>query len=162
MVRHLTRTLFLLFALAWPFTDATAERRCERNATLIEAQALAEKAAGRLKEAGPKRAFGEFLDSKGAFQSHDLYVFVFRRDGLMLLNAGFPELMGSNVLAGDTSDGRSFGAEALRLTKNGGAGWITYNWYNPCTGRVMPKSSYVIGQGDLIIGVGAYGAITTT
>lgn len=161
MVRHLTRTLILLFALAWPYAEATAERRCGRNATLIEAQALAEKAAQRLKEVGVSRAFGEFFDPKGGFQSHDLYVFVFRRDGLMLLNAGFPELIGSNVLAAGTSDSRSFGAEALRLTKNGGAGWITYNWYNPCTGNVMPKSSYVIGQGDLIIGVGAYGAITT-
>ncbi len=160
MAGHLIRAVVLLCALSWPSLEAVAERRCERNATLTEAQALAEKAARRLAEVGPRRAFGEFLDPNGAFQSHDLYVFVFRRDGLMLLNAGFPELMGRNVLAGATSDGRSFGAEALRLTEKGGAGWVTYNWYNPCTGHVMAKSSYVIGKGELIIGVGAYGAVT--
>ena len=45
----------------------------------------------------------------------------------------------------------------MRLTKDEGSGWIEYNWFNPCSGQNGPKRSFVVGRGNLIIGVGAYG-----
>ena len=148
----------IIVALLLIAAPATAGQRCAKSASMAEARALAERAAAHLSQVGPEKAFGSFVDPAGPYLRDDLYVFVFRRDGLMLLNVGFPELIGSNVLGGsDTGGGWAQAREALEITKNGGGGWIEYNWYNPCTGRVSPKRSYVVGHGDLVIGVGAYG-----
>ncbi len=147
--------------LALPFS-AAAESLCAKSATMSEAKALAARAADHLAKAGLETAFRDFFDPKAGFRRDDLYVFVFRRDGLLLLNVGFPELIGSNLL-GDPNAGAGGGwpaaRDALRLTRGDGAGWIAYDWYNPCTGRIGAKQSYVIGRGNLIIGVGAYGTL---
>ena len=148
-------------ALASLATTAQSAPRCGRPASMPEAKAMAEKAADHLRQAGLGVAFRDFIDPESAYLSEDLYVFVFRRDGLMLLNAGFPQVMGSNVLGGP-GGGAPFALDALRITKNGGAGWISYNWYNPCTGQMMAKQSYVIGVGNLVLGVGSYGAMLST
>ncbi len=151
--RALIIVALLLFA-----APALAGQRCAKSASMADARALAERAAAHMAQVGAEKAFGSFVDPGGPYLRDDLYVFVFRRDGLMLLNVAFPELIGSNVL-GDTESGGGWAQarEALLITKNGGAGWIEYNWYNPCTGGVSAKRSYVVGHGDLVIGVGAYG-----
>jgi len=150
--------LVLLVSVA---TRADAAPRCGRAASMPEAKALAEQAAAHLRDAGVGKAFRDFIDPDSPYLTEDLYVFVFRRDGLMMLNAGFPQVMGSNVLAGP-GGGAPFAQDAMRITKDGGAGWITYNWYNPCTGQMMAKQSYVIGVGNMVLGVGAYGNMLST
>ena len=150
--------LLCLLVMALP-GSAAAAGRCEKLATMEEARELALQAADHLAEHGPLKAFADFIDPNGPFLRDDLYVFVFTRDGLMLLNVGFPELIGSQMINDAMGGGWGPAEDALKITKDDGAGWIEYNWINPCTGSQGPKRSFVVGRGDLVIGVGAYGEL---
>jgi hypothetical protein len=147
----------LLFS---PFGIAVAERSCGRAGTPSEAQALAEKAARHLTTVGLRQGFTDFLTPGAGFLPHDLYVFVFDRNGVMLLNARFPELIGSNIANARDERGRAFLLDAMREAEREGSAWAEYSWYNPCTGAVMPKSSHVIKVDDIFVGVGAYGLVS--
>ncbi len=124
-----------------------------------EAKVLARRAAAFLERTGPAAAFPRFMDPGGGFFDRDLYVFVIDASGLILVNGGFPDLVGSNASGAQDSRGRLFVQEMLRLTHEGGEGWVEYEWYNPCTGKLGRKVSYVKRVGRFIVGVGAYGTV---
>lgn len=137
---------------------ARAASVCE-FATLEEAKAMAERAATHLERAGPQAALTQFMDPAGGFIDRDLYVFVFDFDGVLWASGGFPETVGSNALGAQDSRGRLFVQEMMRVALEEGRGWIEYEWLNPCTGKMNPKSSYVIRVGPFVVGVGAYGTV---
>jgi len=150
----------LLFSLALPGPGQTQRSAtCGRMGTLQEAQELAEQAADHLGAVGAERAFRDFLNPGAGFMRHDLYVFVLDGAGLLWVNGGFPELIGSNILDARDTKGRPFLAEAMAQARRDGAGWVEYEWYNPCSGKFMAKSSYVIAKDGFFVGVGAYGSV---
>ncbi len=158
-------TRFLAFALlAWFATalpaGALADNNCRRPGTPLEAKALAEKAAAHLTNVGLGKAFNDFMTPGAGFMPYDLYVFVFDGEGRMWVNGRFPGLIGSNVTQARDDGGRNFLLEAMRRAKRDGAAWVEYQWYNPCSGRPMAKSSHVIRAGEFFIGVGAYGRLS--
>lgn len=130
-------------------------------ATLDEAEAMAERAAALLERAGPEQALPAFMDPGGAFVDRDLYVFVFDLDGVLWANGGFPDLVGSDARMARSSDGRLFVQEMIRTALERGQGWVEYEWYNPCTRKLSHKVSFFKRVGSLIVGVGAYGTLTT-
>jgi len=117
----------------------------------VEAKKLAERAAKVLAAVGGAAAFRRYRDPSGPFVRGDLYVFVIDRDGIIVENVGFPEVIGS----GGFELRSRFGAAVAR-----GRGWVRYNWYNPCSRRIEAKMSYLVRVGDLIVGVGAYGSLS--
>ena len=137
---------------------ARAATTCE-FASLEEAKAMAERAAAQLERAGPQAALTQFMDPAGGFIDRDLYVFVIDLNGVLWASGGFPETVGSNALEARDSRGRFFVREALRVALEEGRGWIEYEWYNPCTREMNPKSSYIIRVGPFVVGVGAYGTV---
>lgn len=152
--------MVLALVLAFANAATAAERSCSRAGTPAEAQALAEKAAAHLQAAGPRQAFNDFMNPGAGFMAHDLYVFVFDRRGTMLLNARFPGLIGSSIANARDANGRPFLLEAMARAEREGATWVEYNWYNPCTGTVMPKSTHIVKVDGFFVGVGAYGLVS--
>jgi len=147
-----------LIAVLLSGAPAAAQPECA-FALPEEAQALARRAAGLLERAGPADAFQRFMDPVGGFIDRDLYVFVIDSSGRVLASGGFPEMVGSDASRARDSRGRLFVQEMLRLTAEGGEGWVRYEWYNPCTGKLGRKVSYVKRVGRFIVGVGAYGTV---
>jgi cytochrome c len=147
-----------LIAVLLSGAPAAAQPQCA-FALPEEAQALARRAAAFLARAGPVDAFPRFMDPGGGFFDRDLYVFVIDTSGRILVNGGFPELVGSDASGARDSRGRLFVQEMLRVTNEGGEGWVRYEWYNPCTGKLGRKVSYVKRVGRFIVGVGAYGTV---
>lgn len=139
---------------------AGAAPACE-SAGPAEAQALAERAAALLEQAGPKRAFTTFMIADGGFIDRDLYVFVIDFDGTLWANGAFPNSVGSAAVDAHTADGHYYIREMISVAAERGTGWVEYEWINPCTGEFEPKVSYVIRVGRFIIGVGAYGTVGT-
>jgi hypothetical protein len=152
----MTALLLVVFAASAP----AGEQPCGRAGTPAEAQALAEKAVAHLGAVGLRRAFADFMTPGAGFLPHDLYVFVFDGGGMMLLNAQFPGLIGSNIADARDVNGRPFLLQAMRRAERDGATWTEYSWYNPCTGEVMPKSTHIIKVGDIFVAVGAYGLVS--
>ncbi|MDP6690952.1 MAG: cache domain-containing protein [Alphaproteobacteria bacterium] len=158
--RSATGILTLLLFVWLAGSQAWAYSPCERPGTPLEAKALAEKAAAHLAKVGPGKAFNDFMSRGDDYMPFDLYVFVFDQTGQMWVNGRFPGLIGSNIADATDGNGRRFLLDAMRKAANEGSAWVEYQWYNPCTGTAMPKSTHIVRSGQFFVGVGAYGRLS--
>lgn len=117
--------------------------------------------AAELLRAEGEDAFATLRDKAGGFRFYDSYVFVMTPEGVHLVNAGFPEYEGKNMLEVTDEDGRVIGREILALLETQDAGWVDYMWPRPGDEPATKKSSYVrrveLPDGRvLIVGAGIY------
>ncbi|MDF1791292.1 MAG: cache domain-containing protein [Thalassobaculaceae bacterium] len=117
-----------------------------------EAKAMAEKAAALLSSAGKDKAFEAFNNS-GDFKDRDLYVFVVDNAGITVAHGANAALIGRNLMEVRDPAGKQFVKEMVGVSDKG---WVEYVWQNPASKAVEPKKSYVIREGDVVVGVGAY------
>ncbi len=150
----------IVIAFVAPFLALpTSAADCDL-AGLEEAKALALKAADLLEKEGPQNALVKFMEP-GPFIDRDLYVFVLDMEGTVWASGAFPQGIGSNAWEARDSGGNFFVQEMIHIATVEGEGWVEYDFFNPCTGERSPKASYVKRVGPLIVGVGAYGTVST-
>lgn len=137
----------LFFALALVAAPAYAEQ-----GTVDEAKAMAEKAAALLSSEGKDKAF-EAFNNGAAYKDRDLYVFVVDDSGTTVAHGANAALIGRNLMEVRDPAGKQFVKEMVAITDKG---WVDYVWQNPASKAVEPKRSYVIREGDVVVGVGAY------
>ncbi len=105
-------------------------------------------------------SFSLFRDQTGAFMVKDTYIFVIDPDGVDLVNPGFPNLEGRNLLNLRDTAGKQPIREMLSLVRGGRSGWIDYMWPKPGENVSTRKSAYVqrakIGDRWLLVGCGVY------
>jgi|GEM_PF-7113710 hypothetical protein len=99
---------------------ALAAPPCGRAGAPLEAKALAEKAAAHPADVELGKAFNHFMSPSGAFMPHDLYTFVFDRQGRMWVDGRFPVLISSDINSTHDAKGRLFVLEAMRLAARDG------------------------------------------
>jgi cytochrome c len=121
-----------------------------------EAKALVEKAAAFVKANGKDKAYGEFNQQKGKFVDRDLYVFVFDFNGTMLSHGANEKLIGKNLVELKDAEGKFFVQKMIEVAKKEGKGWVDYQWTNPVSKKIEPKSSYVQKLDDVFLGCGIY------
>jgi hypothetical protein len=130
------------------------------KATQKDAIALVDKGIAYYKANGEAKAFAEFNKKDGPFtdMSKDLYLFVFDMKGKCLSHGANPALIGRDLTGLKDSDGKYFIKEFIvKAQSPAGKGWIDYNWSNPTTKKIEPKSSYVVKiAADRLIGCGIY------
>jgi cytochrome c len=147
--------LSLVFLLVAGFAFAQAKK-----ATQQDAINLVNKAEAYLKANGDAKAYAEFNKKDGPFtdQSKDLYVFVFDMTGKCLSHGANPALIGRDLSGLKDSDGKFFIKEfPVKAKSPEGKGWIDYNWSNPTTKKIEPKSTFVKKFDDnRLIGCGIY------
>jgi cytochrome c len=127
-------------------------------ATQAEAKAMVEKAVAYWKANGKEKAIAEFNSPTGQFVKGDLYVFANQLDGLVLANGGNPKLAGQNHLELKDPTGKQFNKESAEIAKTKGSGWIDYEWVNPVSKKVQPKTVWVqrVEGTDIYIGSGIW------
>jgi hypothetical protein len=152
MLRKLTSIAFAILILVGSQLAALAAS----NGTPDEAQAMVDKAVKLLAAEGSDKAFQAFDDPNGGFVDRDLYVFVINPEGVTVAHGANKALIGKSLLNLKDANGKAFIQEMLALGKDKGEGWVDYQWPNPTTKKVEPKSSYIKKVGDLIVGVGIY------
>jgi cytochrome c len=128
------------------------------QATEAEAKALAEKAAKFVETKGIDAAVKAF--NKGGdpeFADRDLYVIMWKQDGMTLAHGFKPQLVGTNRKNVVDANGDAYMQRVL-ATKTGATGWVDYYFQNPATSAVEHKNTYVIHvtNPDVLVGVGAY------
>jgi len=128
------------------------------QATPEEAKALAEKAAAHFKEVGPEKAIADFNDAAGDYVNRELFVVVYDPANKIVGSFGLPVLRGKDATTLKDVEGKEFGKDIIALAKAQGSGWVEYRMTNPLTKKVGLKRSWVIGLGDYILFVGAFGA----
>jgi signal transduction histidine kinase len=107
-----------------------------------------------------RATFPLFHDPKGPFIAMDTYIFVIDRNGVDLVNPGFPSLEGRNILDVKDTHGKQPIREMVSLVETKGSGWVDYMWPKPGESVSTQKSAYVskakMGEGWVLVGCGVY------
>jgi signal transduction histidine kinase len=111
-------------------------------------------------EADGAGAFTLLRDRTGPFMIKDTYVFVLDPNGVELVNPGFPNLEGRNILDVKDTRGKPLVRELLKVADTGGSGWVDYMWPKPGEGISTQKSTYAskarVGNSWVLVGCGVY------
>ena len=121
--------------------------------TRDEAKAMTEHAVAFVKSHGPDKAFTAFNAGTDGFKDRDLYVFVYNKDGVCLSHGANPAMINKPLLGLKDADGKELIKEIVGVATTG---WVDFKWRNPTTQEIMKKHAYVIHDGELWFGVGAY------
>ena len=105
-------------------------------------------------------AFPLFHDPTGPFVAKDAYIFVIDSNGVDLVNPGFPNLEGRNILDVKDTHGKQLIREMLKVAQSSGSGWVDYMWPKPGESVPTQKSAYVskakMGETWVLVGCGVY------
>ncbi len=116
-------------------------------------------AIGQIEKNG-EAAFGLFHDPTGPFIAKDAYIFVIDPNGVDLVNPGFPNLEGRNILDVKDTHGKQLIREMFKVVQTSGSGWVDYMWPKPGESVSTQKSAYVskarIGGKWVLVGCGVY------
>lgn len=116
-------------------------------------------AVGQIEKQGTA-AFPLFHDSTGPFIAKDAYIFVFDRQGVDLVNPGFPNLEGRNLMDVEDAQGKQLIREMFEVVQTSGSGWVDYMWPKPGESVPTQKSAYVsrakIVDQWVLVGCGVY------
>ena len=99
-------------------------------------------------------------DPTGPFMVKDAYVFVIDTTGVDLVNPGFPNLEGRNLMDLKDTRGKYLIREMFNVVKANGSGWVNYMWPKPGESVSTQKSTYVtkaiVGDKWVMVGCGVY------
>jgi len=125
--------------------------------TKDEAKAMVDAALDHIKKVGTDRAYKDFTIDKATWTKKDLYVTVIDVNAVVLATGGNEKLIGKNLSGLKDPSGRPLVAGVLETARNGG-GWYDYDWADPITKKIAPKSSYarLLPSGDGYVNVGIY------
>jgi cytochrome c len=121
--------------------------------------ALVNKAASLINAKG-KAAFPEFHKQGSEWRIGDTYLFANDMNGIQILNAGFPNLEGTD--GGSTKDvtGKPIFPEFKKTVAAKGEGWVSYMWPKPGQTQPSRKWSFVkavkVDGKPAILGAGFY------
>lgn len=148
-----TRRALMVAALAVATSPVFAQDRASKD----EAKAMVEAAVAHIKAVGAQKAYGDFTNDKAAWTKKDLYVMVYDNKGTALAHGANAKLVGKDMSAVKDANGTPIVNGMVALAAKGG-GWFDYDWPDPLTKKIMPKSTYAVKQpnGEGFVGVGVY------
>lgn len=126
------------------------------NATAPEAEAMVKKGVAFIKASGKDKAYAEFTNKKGQFTDRDLYLVVYRLDGMVLAHGQNEKMVGRNLIDLKDVDGKEFVRERVELGKAKPSFWQDYKFTNPVSRKVEPKQMYCERQDDTVVCGGIY------
>jgi polar amino acid transport system substrate-binding protein len=116
-------------------------------------------AAAYAREVGREEANSEFNDLNGSFTHGSKYIYAFDMDGTFLASPYYPESIGTNQMDVVRTYGVASVADAIRIAKEKGSGYLAFVILNPDTNRPEPKLGYVEKVDDSwLVGSGLYGS----
>lgn len=123
-----------------PTLSVASERSTRDEATTMVSAAVAH-----MQKAGKDKAFDDFTNDKTNWVKKDLYVFVIdTKAGALTAHGANPKLVGRNLLELKDQNGKLFFREFITVAESAkGEGWVDYDWSNPTTKKVEPKTTLV-------------------
>jgi cytochrome c len=121
-----------------------------------EAMAMVKRAVGYIKTEGPNKAYAAIDDRSGQFVDRDLYIVVYRMDGMVLAHGADPNRIGTNQINDTDPDGKAFVQERMQLAADHSSFWQTYKFMNPVTKQVQPKDMYCERLDQTVVCGGVY------
>lgn len=137
------------------FSGATAWAAAG-GVTAKEAEAMVNKGVAFIKANGKDKAYAEISNKAGQFIDRDLYLTVYRNDGMVMAHGANEKMIGHNLVGLKDIDGKEFVKERLELAKTKSSFWQDYKFTNPVSKKVEPKAMFCESLDDVIVCGGIY------
>ena len=122
-----------------------------------DAIAMAERGAAYLKAHGKDEMIKRINARDPDFVQGSLYVDM--RDlhsGVVLAHPFNPSIVGKDLTDVPDASGKKYRREIIELGQKKGQGWVDYQYKNPATGKIEPKTTYILRVGDVVLEAGIY------
>jgi cytochrome c len=144
-------TLAAALVLAVPVAQAST------SPSEKDAIAMVEKGAAVIKKQG-KAEMVRLINAKDPqFVQGELYIDM--RDlnsGIVLAHPINPSIVGKDLVDVPDPSGKKYRREIINLAQNKGKGWVDYHYKNPTTGKIEPKTTYILRVDDVVLEAGIY------
>jgi len=143
-----TAALCLGFACA----PALAAEPTEKDAI-----AMAERGMAFVKSKGKAEMMKHISGKDPEFCQDELYIGM--RDiktGIMLAHPYNPSIVGKDLTDVPDANGKKYRREIIETAAAKGKGWVDYQYKNPNSGKIEPKTTYVLRVDDVVLEAGIY------
>jgi cytochrome c len=125
--------------------------------TQKDAIAMAERGAALIKSASKEEMIKRINAKDPDFVQGSLYVDL--RDvktGIVLAHPYNPSIVGKDLTDVPDANGKKYRREIIELAAAKGSGWVDYQYKNPATGKIEPKTTYILRVKDVVLEAGLY------
>ena len=131
-------------ALAFEPTEKDAIAMAERGAALIKAKGKAEM----MKKINAKDP--DFVQGELYVDLRDI------KTGIVLAHPYNPSIVGKDLTDVPDANGKKYRREIIELAAAKGTGWVDYQYKNPTSGKIEPKTTYILRVDDVVLEAGIY------
>lgn len=125
-------------------TENDAIAMTERGAALIKAKGKQEM----MKRINAKDP--EYVQGSLYIDMRDLYT------GIVLAHPINSSLVGKDLTDVPDANGKKYRREIIELAQKSGKGWVDYQYKNPTSGKIEPKSTFILRVDDVVLEAGIY------
>lgn len=122
-----------------------------------DAIAMTERGAALIKAKGKDEMMKRINAKDPDFVQGALYVDL--RDlktGIVLAHPYNPSIVGKDLTDVPDANGKKYRREIIELAAAKGKGWVDYQYKNPTSGKIEPKTTYILRVDDVILEAGIY------
>ncbi len=122
-----------------------------------DAIAMAERGAVLVKAKGKEEMMKRIAAKDPDFVQGSLYVDL--RDvktGIVLAHPYNPSIVGKDLTDVPDANGKKYRREIIELAAAKGKGWVDYQYKNPTSGKIEPKTTYILLVDGVILEAGLY------
>jgi len=122
-----------------------------------DAIAMAERGAALIKSKGKDEMMKRINAKDPDFVQGALYVDL--RDvktGIVLAHPYNPSIVGKDLTDVPDANGKKYRREIIELAAAKGKGWVDYQYKNPTTGKIEPKTTYILLVDGVVLEAGLY------
>jgi cytochrome c len=136
---------------------AMAAAHADNEPTEKDAIAMTERGAAYIKAHGKDEFMKKIAAKDPDFVQGSLYVDL--RDlntGIVLAHPINPSIVGKDLTDVPDASGKKYRREIIELAARKGKGWVDYMYKNPTSGKIEPKTTYILRVGDVVLEAGIY------
>jgi signal transduction histidine kinase len=122
-----------------------------------DAIARAERGAAFMKAKGKDELMKRITAKDPDFSQGELYIDM--RDiktGVVLAHPHNPSIVGKDLVDVPDANGKKYRREIINLAAAKGKGWVDYMYKNPTTGKIEPKTTYILLVDGVVLEAGIY------
>jgi cytochrome c len=147
----------LLPALATAALSLASTTAFAADPTEKDAISMAERGASLVKSKGKEEMIKRINAKDPDFVQGSLYVDM--RDvktGIVLAHPYNPSIVGKDLTDVPDANGKKYRREIIELAAAKGKGWVDYQYKNPTTGKIEPKTTYILLVDGVVLEAGLY------
>jgi signal transduction histidine kinase len=122
-----------------------------------DAIAMAERGASMVKAKGKEEVMKRITAKDPEFVQGSLYIDM--RDvktGIVLAHPYNPSIVGKDLTDVPDANGKKYRREIIELAAAKGKGWVDYQYKNPTSGKIEPKTTYILLVNGVVLEAGLY------